>query len=118
MSLNLRHLLAATTLGAVTLVLGACDLLGPKRSPGEKLYRARCADCHGLDGAGNTPLQMGNAYADLLDDSWRHVSGDAYSIEMIIKTGIFAKMPANPDLTDEQLRQLTDWVLHLRGERR
>lgn len=113
-----RHLFAALLLGAGTITTTACDQLLTKRSPGEKLYRNLCAECHGLDGRGNTPRYMGNPAADLTDDSWRHASSDPRAIEEVIRSGIFTKMPANRDLNDEQLRQIADWVLTLRGERR
>jgi mono/diheme cytochrome c family protein len=101
-------LLAALTATA------ACDMFAA-RSPGEKLWRARCADCHGLDGRGNTPRYMGESYADLTDDSWR-TSGDENTIGDVIRQGVFGKMPANADLSDEQVAELISWLRYLRGE--
>jgi mono/diheme cytochrome c family protein len=95
------------------LALGGCDLL-PQRSAGEKLWRARCAECHGLDGAGNTPRFMGNVAADLLDDSWQHGDGPG-AWGVVIREGIVGSMPRNDDLTREQVRALTDYMQELRA---
>jgi mono/diheme cytochrome c family protein len=106
--------LSVLAVGAlVAAALGGCDLL-PQRSEGEKLWRARCAECHGLDASGNTPRYMGNANADLLDDSWQHGEGSgAWSI--VIREGVFGSMPSNPDLTREQVKALVDHLQELRA---
>jgi mono/diheme cytochrome c family protein len=97
----------------VASTVAGCGLL-PQRSEGEKLWRARCAECHGVDASGNTPRFMGNANADLLDDSWQHGDGPgAWSVA--IREGIPGSMPPNPDLTREQVRALTDYLRELRG---
>jgi len=107
----------ALTIGllAATLALGACDQLFPQRSEGEKLWRQRCAECHGLDARANTPRFMGDYKADLTDDSWEHGS-DPGSWAVVIREGIFGSMPANPDLSREQVKALVDYLRVLRGE--
>jgi len=102
---------------AAALVAG-CDQLLPRRTPGEKLYRKLCAECHGLDARGNTPRFMGNPWADLRDDHWRHGGGDPGAIRAVIVEGVFGSMPAHPELTHQQLRELIDYLLTLRGETR
>ena len=102
------------TIGLLALSAAGCDLL-PKRSVGEQLWRDRCAECHGLDGAGNTPRYMGNAKADLLDDSWEH-GREPGSWGVVIREGVFGSMPANPDLNHEQVRALVEYLRQLRGE--
>jgi mono/diheme cytochrome c family protein len=111
-----RHA-AAAALALVPLALGTlgCDLLLPARSPGEKLWRSRCAECHGGDGAGNTPRYMGNYKADLLDDDWEH-GAEPGSWGVVIREGVFGQMPANPDLTREQVSALVQYMRQLRGE--
>jgi mono/diheme cytochrome c family protein len=102
-----------------TLGAAACDAFESSflpNSPGEKLYRKLCAECHGVNGSGNTPRFMGDAGADLLDDSWRHGGGDASSIEMVVREGVFGKMPGHPELSAEETRQIVQHVLALRGE--
>jgi mono/diheme cytochrome c family protein len=105
---------AALALAAFTLV--DCDQLMPSRSPGERLYRKHCAECHGLDAAGNTPRYMGNPYADLRDNIWKR-GGDPVAMERIIRAGVFGEMPANPELTTEEVRSIVDHVRVLRGEK-
>ncbi len=95
--------------------LAGCDQLEDvfvKRSPGEKLYRSLCADCHGLDARGNTPQYMGNPNADLTGALER--GSDPGSIEIVIREGVFGKMPAHNELTYEQMKQLLDWIQELR----
>ena len=91
-----------------------CDALG-HRSPGEKLWRKHCAECHGLGASGNTVLFMGNPWADLRDDQWR-TSGDRNSIEQVVRSGVFAAMPAHDELSADDMRALIDWLYRLRGE--
>jgi cytochrome c oxidase cbb3-type subunit 3 len=97
------------------LSLAGCDSLVP-RSLGEKLWRSRCADCHGVDGSGNTPRYMGNPWADLRDGSWKY-GGDRATVENLVREGIFGKMPAVDTLTAEEMRALLDYLYELRGER-
>jgi mono/diheme cytochrome c family protein len=109
-------LLPLSSLVLLPLAALACDLL-PKRSVGETLWRQRCAECHGLNGSGNTPRYMGNYKADLLDDSWEH-GAEPGAWEVVIRQGVFGSMPANPDLTREQTRALVEYLRQLRGEAR
>lgn len=85
----------------------ACSEVFPHRSPGEKLYRKRCASCHGLDARGNTARYMSNADADLTDDSWNNGQGDD-AMAMVIENGVFGSMPDNRDLSQEQIRQIVE----------
>jgi len=87
-----------------------------ERSPGEALYRRHCAECHGVDGSGNTVRYMGNQWANLLDDSWQTAEGDEYSLGRVVREGVFAKMPGNAELSDAEVREIVGWVFHLRGE--
>lgn len=105
----------AALLVSACLLLGACDVLFPKRSVGEELWRSRCSKCHGVDGRGNTPQYMGNSRADLIDDSWSQGS-DPGSWAVVIRGGVFGNMPANPDLDDAQVKALVQYLRQLRGE--
>jgi mono/diheme cytochrome c family protein len=86
-----------------------------KRSPGEKVWRKHCAECHGIDGAGNTPGYMGETYADLKDGLWR-AGGNDGAWESVITSGVFGKMPPT-QLTPGELRAVVAYIHELRGER-
>jgi len=105
--------IAGTTLALGSLAVAGCE----QREPGEALWIKNCADCHGVDGSGNTPRYMGNNWADLVDDSWKS-AGDEYSIRQAIREGVFGEMPANTTLSDEEVSLIIDWLYHLRGETR
>jgi cbb3-type cytochrome c oxidase subunit III len=93
---------------------GGCDRLFPHRSPGEELYLRHCADCHGVDGRGNTAREMGQPYADLTDDAWKF-GGDDGSIANAIRDGSFGLMPGFGDqLKEAQVQELVAWLKVLR----
>lgn len=52
--MKICRLTAAMALGAVTCAIFCTVALAA--SPGEDVYRAKCAMCHGQDGSGNTPM--------------------------------------------------------------
>lgn len=101
----------------VTVALAGCDALPfPRRSQGEKVWRKHCANCHGINGSGDTPAFMGEQYADLRDDVWR-AGGNDGAMELVIRDGVFGKMPAFPQLTEEEVRDVIGHIHVLRGER-
>lgn len=102
-------------LAAAALLAAGCGDFS-SRTPGERTWRARCADCHGLDGAGNTARFMGEPYADLTDDSWKGYGGDRAGLEAAIREGSFPDMPAFAELTPSEMRDLLDHLARLRGE--
>ena len=97
------------------LATAGCERL-LHRSPGETLWRQNCAQCHGLDGRGNTVGYMGDAFADLRDELWR-TDGNDGAMEGVIRSGVFGKMPGFPQLTPEEVRAILDYIHGLRGER-
>ena len=117
----MKHRLAVAALPTAALALGlataACGGLFATRSEGERLWREHCAECHGLDAAGNTPRYMGRPYADLTDDAWQH-GGDDSSIELITREGIFGEMPGydEDEISREEMRQIIGHLRVLRGE--
>lgn len=103
--------LLACTLAAL---LGGCDKLFPPRPQGEQLYVDNCADCHGVDGRGNTAQAMGQPYADLIDDVWKS-GGDDGSIANAIRDGSFGLMPGfQQKLSDQQVQALVAYIRVLR----
>jgi mono/diheme cytochrome c family protein len=105
----------AAVLAAAALAGAGCDVVFPKRSEGEKLWREYCAECHGLGGAGNTPRYMGKPYADLLDNVWR-LGGETGTLQESTRNGFFGEMPAFDHLSDEEIRLVVDYLRGLRGE--
>lgn len=103
----------ALVLGPLALTLAGGCL--PERTLGEQVWRERCAKCHGLDGAGNTPLYMGRSEADLLDDTWNYGEDDD-SIAAVTREGILGKMPPSDLLTDAEVRAVVRYLRELRGE--
>ena len=103
--------------GLVLLTLAGCEEILPKRTVGEKLYRKHCLDCHAADGAGQTIRSMGETYADLLDDTWRY-AGDAPGIRTVLSQDLVFDHPTfSRKLSSEEIKQITEHVLTLRGER-
>lgn len=102
---------AAALVVVAALGTAACE----ERSLGERVWRRDCASCHGIDAAGNTIGYMSDGNADLLDDYWKY-GGDAGAIREVVTEGVFAKMPANPDLSPEELDAVVEWLFKLRGE--
>lgn len=89
----------------------------PRQEPGERLWRKHCAQCHGLDGSGNTPSYLGEVYADLLDNTWHTAAPDRGSLDAVVREGVFGKMPAFDHLSRDEMRDLLDYLAELRGER-
>ena len=104
-------------LSILMLSLGGCSEIFPKRTPGEKLYRKHCADCHGIDGSGHTIRSMGDQDANLLDSRWKH-SGDAVGMENVIREALVFEHPTFDKLSREEVKQIVDHIFSLRGERR
>ncbi len=113
---SIRPLRRATALflPLLALALSGCEMFQAK-DPGERVYRRHCATCHGIDGRGNTVRYLSNEWADLTDNSWKGY-GDDGSIETVIRDGVFGKMPAQNDLSSEEMRALLGHLRKLRGE--
>jgi cytochrome c oxidase cbb3-type subunit III len=112
----LRALAAIVLVAAATLSTG-CEKIFPHRSQGESLFVDNCADCHGVDGRGNTVRSMGQAYADLTDDTWKN-GGDDSSVGTSIREGSFGLMPGFQEkLNDQEIQALVAYirVLHKRA---
>lgn len=113
MKYGFQRVSALLLLPAVLFLSAACT----QRSPGEKLYRRHCADCHGLDGAGHTVEYMGRPEANLLDDEWVH-GGDPTSILGVLQSRAVGDHPDFSELSSQELRQIVDHLRQLRGEKR
>jgi len=109
-----RAVWAALLAGLLAVLTVGCDILLPHRLPGEQLYVDNCADCHGVDGRGNTAREMGQPYADLTGEVWKF-GGDDSSMANVIREGSFGLMPGFQEkLSDEQVRALVGYIKVLR----
>jgi len=100
-----------TLSAAATLAGGACskDSQSPpgedsQRSQVEAMYNAKCARCHGADGAGNGPSadSLHPRPHNYTDPAWQAGITDAQIKEIIVRGGInlgkSPAMPGNPTL--------------------
>jgi mono/diheme cytochrome c family protein len=102
--------------GSLLLAIG-CDNVLVKRSAGEKLYRQKCASCHGLDAKGQTVRYMGSPRANLRDNDWKYGGGDSVAIQTVLLQGLVERHPASlGKLQTGEVKEIADWVLELRGE--
>ncbi len=77
---------------------------------GEKVYKAKCAACHGPDGAGATPAGKATKARDFCSDEVKKETDDEWTA--IIGKGK-NKMPAyDKKLTDAEIK---DVVAYIRG---
>lgn len=74
----------------------------------EKLYKTKCAACHGADGKGETPIGKANKMRDLGSADVQKES-DA-DLTTVISTGK-NKMPAyGKSLTEDQIKGLVGYI--------
>ena len=85
-------------------------------APAARVWKRRCAACHGPDGAGRTRFAEGRPWADLTDGKWKHAP-DRESLRRLVAEGD----PASPmppfagTLTPEEIDAIVDWTLALAG---
>jgi len=80
------------------------------QSDGEKVYKAKCATCHGPDGAGATPAGKATKARDFCSDEVKKETDDEWTA-IIVKGK--NKMPAyDKKITDAEVK---DVVAYIRG---
>lgn len=98
------------SVGAIGLVL-FLSLPGRAQETGESLFKAKCAMCHGPDGAGKTTMGQTLKIPDLHSEDVQKLS-DA-DLRQIVTKGK-NKMPAyEAKLSKEQIAQLVGFVRDL-----
>ena len=88
---------------------------------GHSLFTAHCAPCHGATGGGRGPAAIALSVAprDFLHERIRYVSTlngvptEEDLIQSIRYGRRFGEMPANPQLTDEEIRTLTQYITEI-----
>lgn len=98
------------------LLLAAAGLSGcaGDADPGTRVWRKRCAACHGVDGRGRTRFAEGRPWADLTDGRWRH-GPDREAIRRLVAEGDpKSTMPPFADrLTPAEIDAVVGHVLKL-----
>jgi mono/diheme cytochrome c family protein len=94
--------------------IAAVAAAAPDSSEAGLLYARRCASCHGMAGEGGVRTRMlGSApYAYV---TTRPLGSGGGSFEGLVIRGIAGMMPANGDLTSEQLHALYSYTQSLRS---
>jgi mono/diheme cytochrome c family protein len=105
------------------LLVSAISLLGLRtiaaQEPsveGQKIFRARCFVCHGLNGDGRGPsaTSLGADPRNFTDPAWQKQASDERILQVIRSGGVAigesAAMPPNPDLSDAQVRALLQYI--------
>ena len=90
---------------------------------GKILYQTQnCHKCHGVDGHGSYGIDLTGEFGypafarNLVQESFKYGSKDL-DVARTIRLGIAGtKMPGSPTLTDVQLRDLSRYVLSLKGD--
>jgi cytochrome c oxidase cbb3-type subunit 3 len=70
---------------------------------GQNIYRGRCAVCHGIDAKGYRG-------SDLTTGDWVHGGSDAQIAKTILSGVPGTEMPANPNLSEEEVRMLVAYL--------
>jgi mono/diheme cytochrome c family protein len=87
---------------------------------GESIFQTRCFVCHGREGRGNGPAAtgLGATVRDLTSPAWQESTSDQ-TLRSVIRDGAraiggSASMAPNPDLSDEQIGSLVQYIRSLR----
>jgi mono/diheme cytochrome c family protein len=99
---------------ATWTVFAAICLLSPAaraQGGGEKTYKAKCASCHGADGAGATPAGKATKARDFCSDEVKKETDDEWTT-IIVKGK--NKMPGyDKKLTDAEIKDLVAYIRSL-----
>ena len=99
-------LVVGVAIGLLLLASGRARAQGD----GEKVYKAKCASCHGPDGAGATPAGKATKARDLCSDEVKKETDEEWT-SIIVKGK--NKMPSyDKKLTDAEIKEV---VAYMRG---
>ncbi|SRR5712692_4257381 len=95
---------------AVTVVMFLLITPAKSQGAGEKVYKAKCASCHGADGAGATPAGKATKARDFCSDEVKKETDEEWTTAIVKGKN---KMPAyDKKLTDAEVK---DVVAYIRG---
>jgi mono/diheme cytochrome c family protein len=87
---------------------------------GESIFQTRCFVCHGREGKGDGPAAagLGATVRDLTNPAWQESTSDD-TVRSVIRNGARAvggsvAMAPNPDLSNEQIESLVQYIHTLR----
>ncbi len=104
----MRRLAMLAALSAVGFVLSAS---ANAQEAGEKVYKAKCASCHGADGKGATPAGKATKARDFSSDDVKKET-DAEWTEIIVKGK--NKMPSyDKKLTESEVKDVVAYIRSL-----
>lgn len=106
----MKHALVPLVVNGMLLLglIGFCAEVSPAQSPGETLFKTKCAACHGPDGKGEVAMGKKLGAHDLNSAEVQKQS-DAQLMEVVTKGK--NKMPAyDGKLSKEQIAQLVAYI--------
>lgn len=109
---NTSNWLWRVVLGAGVLAASGV-LSAPARGQdaGEKVYKAKCASCHGADGIGATPAGKATKARDFCSDEVKKETDEEWT--QIVEKGK-NKMPAyDKKLTDAEIKDVVTYIRSL-----
>lgn len=120
------RLLFATLAAAATLVVSSCAVPDTKLRQylveGERLYVAKCSNCHQRDGGGLRRVYPPVAASDYLDDHFEQViCGMKYGLQgEITVNGVKYNqgMPGDLSLTELELAEIATYIYNTGGRER
>ena len=108
MSRNCSFLKGLLMCGALLLALCLMSSPANAQTGGEKLYKAKCASCHGADGAGATPAGKATKARDFCSEDVKKETGEEWTT-IIVKGK--NKMPAyDKKISDADIKELMAYI--------
>ena len=107
---NRRFVMAVLVFVAAVLAVCFLSTAANAQGDGEKVYKAKCASCHGPEGAGATPAGKATKARDFCSDEVKKETDDEWTT-IIVKGK--NKMPSyDKKITDAEIKEV---VAYIRG---
>lgn len=107
----LRTVVCLRSLLAMTIALGgSCWLNSPAKAQGagEKVYKAKCASCHGADGKGETPAGKGTKARNFCSDEVQKETDEEWTAIVVKGKN---RMPAyDKKLTEAEIKEAVAYI--------
>jgi cytochrome c6 len=103
------HRLAGTAMLCVIALLSTISVNA--QGAGEKVYKAKCASCHGPDGKGATPAGKATKARDFCSDEVKKETDDEWTTILVKGKN---KMPAyDKKLTESEIKDVVAYIRSL-----